>query len=231
MDKITNKLSYRIGSIIIITEIIALLGLGLFYIERFSREIETRIEKQIQTPGQLMAKEVLRYESAENKVTLESIVGEKIEECYAIGANGKIYYSLNQKYRDKAVSEIPEISSYIEFKNELKDPAFKKITSAGKTFYENISPIRFDDGKFIGFLYIKAKADNIAKQKATIVWLFVIGSLVCVVLSSIVIIYLFNKNISTKLSEVGLRLSDLSNGKLFAGESQKYSSDEIGDLQ
>lgn len=231
MKKITSKLSYKIGSIILITEIITLLGLGIFYINHFSTQIESRIRKQIQTPGQLMANEVLKYESAENQQTLESIVGEKIDECYAIGANGKIYYSLDKTCKDKNISEIAQLSSYPEFKVEIEEPVFRKFNNNGTTFFESITPIRFADGKFIGFLYIKAKAENAVQQKATIVWLFVLGSLVCVVLSSLVIMYMFNINISTKLKGVSVRLNELAEGKLYTGKSVKYSSDEIGDLQ
>ena len=231
MKSFFNKLSYRIGSIIIITEIMTLLGLGFFYINHFTRQIETKLKKQIQTPGQLMADEVLRYNSAENQKTLESIVGEKINECYAIGANGKIYYSLNKEYRDKAIAEVPSLSKHEELKIELEQPVFQKNSINGKTVYENISPIRFSDGKFIGFLYIQAKNENISKQKAVIFWLFVVGSLVCVVISSLVIIYLFNRNISEKLIQVGHQLNDLSEGKLYISEVQDFSMDEIGDLQ
>ena len=231
MTTISNKLSYRIGSIIIITEIVALFGLGLFYIQRFSKEIEARVEKQIHTPGQLMSKEVLKYESTENRATLQSIVGDSIDQCFAIGANGKIYYSLNAEFRDKTVKDLPEIGNYKEFTVELENPVFKKIIKNNSPFYESIVPIRFDDGKFIGFLYISAKAENISKQKTTIIWLFVLGSLVCVVLTSIVIIYLFNKSISSKIQVVSGKLTDLSEGVLYQHKTTTYSTDEIGDLQ
>jgi len=37
----------------------------------------------------MMSKGVLRYESVENKETMENMVGETISECLIIGANGK----------------------------------------------------------------------------------------------------------------------------------------------
>jgi methyl-accepting chemotaxis protein len=226
-----NRLSYRIGSVIIVTEIVALFGLGIFYINRFSKEIEARVQKQIQTPAELMSNEVLKYESAENKATLESIVGDSINSCLAIGANGKIYYSLDKTLRDKSINDIPEIGNYREFNVELESPVFKKIYKNGDLYYESIAPIRFSDGKFIGFLYIRAKAENVVKQKATITWLFIIGSLICVVITSLVIIFLFNRNISNKITVVTGRINDLSLGKLHLSQSADYSKDEIGDLQ
>lgn len=226
-----NKLSYRIGSLIVGTEIIALFALGLFYIQRFSNEIEVRVEKQIHTPGILMAKEVLKYESAENRSTLQSIVGDSIEQCFAIGANGKVYYSLNTEFRDKSLKDLPEIGGYKEFTVEIEKPVFRKIHKGGELFYESIVPIRFDDGKFIGFLYISSYAENVSKQKATILWLFILGSLICVILTSLAIMYLFNRGISSKMQFVLDKLTDLSEGKLHQKRQDSYSNDEIGDLQ
>ncbi len=65
MQKYFNKLSFKIGALIIVTEIVALSALGLFYSQWFINEIEKKIEKQIQTPGIMMSKGVLRYESVE----------------------------------------------------------------------------------------------------------------------------------------------------------------------
>ena len=105
-----NKLSYKIGALII-TETVVLSALGIFYIEKFTGEIEKKIEKQIQTPGILMSKGVLRYESVQNVETMASIVGETISECIIIGANGKVYYSLKPDYRGKNRDEVKVLVS------------------------------------------------------------------------------------------------------------------------
>ncbi|NJK95976.1 MAG: methyl-accepting chemotaxis protein [Bacteroidales bacterium] len=178
-----------------------------------------------------MSREVLKYESAENKATLESIVGDSIHQCFAVGANGRIYYSLNTEFKDKNIKDISDIGDYKEFTIELENPYFQKVKKDGENYYESIAPIRFSDGKFIGFLYISSKAKNIERQKATIMWLFILGSLICVVLTSIVIIYLFNRNISGKIKMVSGKITDLSLGKLHVVANSHYSKDEIGDLQ
>lgn len=231
MFNFSRRLSYRIGSVIIITEVIVLFGLGIFYITRFSNEAEQRIKKQIQTPAELMSNEVLKYESAENRSTLESIIGDSIHSCLAIGANGKIYYSLDSSMQDKNIQDIPEIREYKEFAVELENPTFKKIKTSEGFFYESIAPIRLTNGKFIGFLYTRVKAEKVVKQKAHIIWLFIIGSLICVIITSLIIIYLFNKSISAKIKEVSKKITDLSQGKLHRTKQTDYSSDEIGDLQ
>ena len=121
-----NRLSIKIGVLIIITETVVLLALGIFYIGNFSGEIEKRIQKQIQTPGLLMSKGVLRYESIENMETMASIVGANISECMIIGANGKIYYTLNPGYKGKNMSDISVLANFPELKQEISKPVFRK---------------------------------------------------------------------------------------------------------
>ncbi|MFN8256072.1 MAG: methyl-accepting chemotaxis protein [Bacteroidales bacterium] len=226
-----QSLTFKLGSIIIITEIIALFALGVYNINHFTNEIETRLQKQIQSPGELMSKEVLKYESAENKETLESIVGESITECYAIGVNGNIYFSLDSALKDKNIKDLTSLSGYKEFTVELEKPVFNKINSSEGKFYESISPIRFSDGKFIGFLYIKAKADKVSAQKTSVILIFILGSLICIILTSVAIIYLFSSQIIKKLTNVMHILGELAEGKLLARVSPNYTKDEIGILQ
>lgn len=99
MDKFLNKLSFKIGLLIILTQLFALIIIGYFFISTFTGEIETRIENQIRTPAYMMSEGALAYESAENAEIMENVVGETISECIIVGTNGYIYYSLTPEYR------------------------------------------------------------------------------------------------------------------------------------
>jgi methyl-accepting chemotaxis protein len=230
MQKYFNKLSFKIGALIIVTEIVALSALGLFYSQWFINQIEKKIEKQIQTPGLMMSKGVLRYESVENKETMENMVGETISECLIIGANGKIYYSLNPEYRGKSRDDIKLLNEYPELTKEISSPVFKNEYKSGSWNYIGISPLRLDDGKFLGHLFINARADKVVKQKAAIIIMFVIGILACLVLTSVVIIYLFQRFITTKINKLIEVLGLLKQGQLKSYDSHDISSDEIGML-
>jgi len=230
MKKYFNKLSFKIGALIIVTEFIALTMLGLFYVNRFSGEIERRIQKQIQTPGLLMSKGVLSYESAENKETLEGIVGETIEDCIILGANGTIFYSLNQDYKGKSGKEVTLIAEFNELSKEITNPVFKKIQRKGSPNYINISPLRLDDGKFIGHLLIIGKADKVNQQKTSIILLFGIGILSCLVITSLIILRLFNRFISIRIHKLMDIINALKEGNLRKYEDVSTTNDEIGQL-
>jgi methyl-accepting chemotaxis protein len=230
MKKYMNKLSFKIGALIIVTELIALSALGIFYIGRFTGEIEDRIKKQIQTPGLMMSKGVLTYESAENSETLENIVGETVSECVIIGANAKIYYALNPELRGKTRDDIPSLKEYEELKKEIPEPVFKKVYKDNAWNYVSISPLKLEDGKFLGHLLIIAKADKVVKQKSNIMIMFIIGTFLCLLLTSAVIIYLFNHFISSKIQVLLTVLESLKEGKLKLNVKPIDSTDEIGTL-
>jgi len=152
MQKYLNKLSFKIGALIIVTEIISLSILGFFYINKFTGEIEKKVEKQMKIPGIMMSQGVLRYESAENRITMENIVGETISECFIIGADGKVYYSLEPEFRGKMRNDVKALSLYDELNKEISEPVFKKVVKDDSLSYVGISPLRLEEGKFLGIL-------------------------------------------------------------------------------
>lgn len=225
-----KKLSYKIGALIIITEFVALFALGVFYINRFTNQIQNGLEQKFHTPAYLMSKGLLRYESAEDKVIMEKLVGETIEDCFVIGANGKIYFSLAKQFREKKKEEVEILSGYKQLTTEIEKDVFLEVTKNGKKYFVTISPLRLEDGKFLGHLFIYAKMERIVKEKASIIFMFVLGSLLTIVLTSAVIIFFFTKYFSTKINLTLKRLTEIESGKLPKKRLNIGSDDEIGML-
>ncbi len=230
MRKNFQTLSFRIGAWIIATEFVALSTLGIIYMLWFTGEIQNKVKQQIQTPGILMSKGVLRYESAENVETIQKIIGESVKECLIIGANGKIYYSLAPEYRGKQLSDVKILSDYKELTTEIPDAVFKTVSKDNTNSFINISPLRLSDGKFLGYLFINANADEIAHQKLSIILRFGIGMLLCLLLTSVLIITLFRSLITRKIQKLVEMLQNLKNGQLMVYEDTAKSNDEIGIL-
>lgn len=224
-----RSLSYKIGILIIVTELIALAGLGFFYIERFTSQLEQDVQQKFQAPGYLMSKGLLRYESAEDVVTMEKLVGETIEECMVIGANGRIYYSLNQKLRDKTKNEIDILLDYEELNQEIEETAFLTKFINDERYLITIDPLHMEGGKFLGHLFIKAKMERIEQQKLSTIMMFVIGSLLCMVLSSVVIIIMFNKYFTIRINKILVNIGEMAKGKLVE-KITINAKDEIGEI-
>ena len=225
-----KKLSYRVGALIILTEIIALFALGVFYIYRFTVQIEDGLQQQFKAPGYLMSKGLLRYESAEDKTTMENLIGETIEECLIIGVNGKVYFSLKHEYKDKNLTEVSALSGYDDLKKEITEPVFLNENLSDGRHMVTIYPLRLEDGKFLGHMFLSAKMERVQEQKTSIVIMFVVGSLLAVLLTSIVIIFLFNQFIINKINLVLAKLTKLQDGKLTKDLLEIDSEDEMGHL-
>jgi methyl-accepting chemotaxis protein len=225
-----KKLSHKISALIIVTEFIALFALGVFYINRFTSQIQSGMEQKLQTPAYLMSKGLLRYESAEDKEIMEKLVGETIEECIIIGANGKVYFSLKQDQRDKKKEEVPILSGYKALESEIDKDEFQQVENNGKQYFVAISPLRLEDGKFLGHLFIYTRMEQIVKEKASIILMFTIGSFLAILLTSGVIIFFFTKYFSNKINLTLTRLTEMQAGKLHKNNLRIDSDDEIGML-
>ena len=223
-----RKLSYSIGLIIILTEFLALLSLGIYYTNRFTNQMDEALKQKFQTPAYLMSKGLLRYETAEDKTILENLVGETIEDCMIIGANGKVYFSLNRNYLDKNLADVPVLNDYQQLHQEITRSEFMNTVKNGIRYFVTISPLRLDDGKFLGHLFIYAKIDRLQQQKTGIILTFIIGSLLCLIITSAVIILYFNYSFSSKIQLILHKLTEIKNGKLSNQMLEIDSENELG---
>jgi methyl-accepting chemotaxis protein len=226
----SNSLSFKIGSVIILTEIAVLFALGVFYTARFTGELNDRFRDQVSLPGVLMSKGLLRYEIATDKSTIQKMIGDSVNDCMIIGVNRKIYYSLNPEYTDKMLEAIPTIHKFREFGETITEPVFDYIKENGDRHLVSISPVYFTDGKFLGYLYIKSDITKLTRSKTNLILTFIIGTLLCVIISSIVIIYLFNKKITGKIKSILQALSSLKSGNLNTKMDISITNDEIGQV-
>jgi len=230
MMKQTNSLSFKIGSLIILTEIMTLAALGVFYINRFTGELESRFENQIKSPGILMSKGQLRYEAATDRSTMQKMAGDSLIDCMVIGANHKIYYSLTKEYYDKQLEDVGAIHKFEEFNKPLDEAVFANINENGTSCKICLSPLYFENGKFLGYLYINSETRILHKAKLNLILTFLLGSFLCIVISSVVIIYLFNRHISIKIKGLLNMLEQLEDGDLAYESIDTFANDEIGKI-
>jgi methyl-accepting chemotaxis protein len=159
---------------------------------------------------------------------MENLVGETIEDCLIIGTNGKVYFSLNQIYLDKSRDDVPVLKGYQELDKEITKSVFLNVEQAGKRYFVTISPLHLDDGKFLGHLFIYAKIDRLQQQKTGIILTFIIGSLLCLIITSAVIIFYFNFSFSDKIRLILQKLTEIQNGKLSKEMLAVDSQNELG---
>lgn len=123
-SKFQEKLSLKIGVLIIASVVLVLLASGVFYISKFSIDFNQKFRKQLQAPADLMSTGKLKYDAAMDIRTMSSLVGDSVINSIIIGANKKIYYANDSALLDKNISEVPFLSSIGYFDKQLENPEF-----------------------------------------------------------------------------------------------------------
>jgi methyl-accepting chemotaxis protein len=221
-----NSLLYRIGASIIVIEVATFILLGFVLIGYFSNQQNNLFKKQLESPAILMSQGQLRYEAAVDAQTLQKMIGDTIFDCMVVGANNKVYYSLNPSYNDKHINDIPNIQHLAGMEGNLTQAEFVK-TADGMV---GIAPLYFTNGKTLGYFYIYSSTSVLEKSKVNLIILVGLGALVSIVLSSVIIILLFNRNITTKIKALLGIIEELENGNLNHVATTTFNNDELGRL-
>ncbi|MCC3572786.1 MAG: response regulator [Microcoleus sp. PH2017_40_RAT_O_B] len=227
MKKFWQSLAFKIGTAVIGVEIVALTLMGSYYVNRFSNEIDKTLTTQIQLPAKLIAQGLLNYEAVRDRAVMENLVGEKLLDTLAIGTNGKVYYSMNSEDVGKSVKAIAGFKIEENFEQTFK---VKQVIAVSDGLI-HIAPLRLEDGKLIGFLYIKAGIERIQNRKKDIIIIFLLGSSTCIAATSAAILLLFNSTIFSRIKEILQILKQVESGSLDVRCDRKIQSDEIGELQ
>ncbi|TET11328.1 MAG: hypothetical protein E3J86_03245 [Candidatus Thorarchaeota archaeon] len=102
---------YRAGIAIVIAEIIVLGLVGSFSIYNISEAVDSRVESQVQIPGQLMDAGLLDFDAVEDSVQMSELVGEEFIDGMVIGIDYNVYYSLNPDYLGQSAEDIPTLDT------------------------------------------------------------------------------------------------------------------------
>ncbi len=214
MNKLSNSIIFRIGSLIILVQIICLSTVGFFYSLRFKNELKEKFESQISIPGYLLGIGKLDYKIASDSIRLSKLVDAKVIDSKIIGSNGLVYYSSKNNDVDKKISELNDFVNYDVFKNKTDSAVLIYPVESQRSSVISISPLHLEDGKFIGYFYIKADMSKYLKAKNNLLSLFILGTILCIIASSITILYLFKKFIVEKINYIVETLTVISDGEL-----------------
>ncbi len=224
--KIKGTLLYKISILITIIEAITFIVLGYVFINYFGNQQNNRFQKQLQSPAVLMSKGMLRYETTNDKETLYKMIGDSINDCMIIGANKKVYYSLNPEYNNKNIDEITSMPQFKGLKGNFTEAEY--IDQDDQLAV--LSPLYFTNGKFLGYFYINSSTKQLQHSKFKLMLLIAGLSLICIVISSLIIIYFFKKNITSKINVLLDVFEELGNGNLNYKAINIFNNDELGKL-
>lgn len=223
-----KSLIFKIGAVVLCVEFLVLTPMGLYYSDRFSKEIDRQLESSVQRPGTLMNRQLLRYESIGDTDVMTDLIGEEFEDGMVIGADGRIYYAYNPEQVGKSVFAIPNVN--VNILTAHNGPTFFKEIINNKGHIVSITPLAADKGAKPSFyVYIKAETETASIKKKRIVTLFILGAIFCILFTSLVIIAYSRQQVTKPLNELRQIAEALSRGELNV-DIAVDRTDEIGIL-
>lgn len=229
MRPVFSSLAFKICLIIVIMETIVLAGLGFYYISQFNEEVEKRVYTKMKIPGKLMTEGTLSYDAAEDRHVLTELVGEHILQSMVVRRDGVIFYASDPEIEGKQADEvlIGEITKHL--RTDLKSDAFVQLESEYNQLTA-VSPI-FNKDNLLGFLFLKADILKANMEKRSIALRFIVTSLLCIFVTSLIEILLLHYEIIPRIKKSVECLRTIEKGDLTARIDNIRSGDELGELQ
>jgi len=155
-----KSLTFKIGLIIILVEIVALTLTGYVYTERFSEAVDRRVRERLQLPGALMAGGVLTFDAVSDRERLEGLVGQEIEAGAVVGIRRTVFYALDPAFEGQAVADLPQLNP-AWFSGEVRQPFVETVVESGQTFLVSITPVISIDGATPAFfVYLEIQSSG-----------------------------------------------------------------------
>ncbi|HLZ14742.1 MAG TPA: ATP-binding protein [Candidatus Saccharimonadales bacterium] len=225
-----HSLGLKIGAVIVLAQIVVMSLLGVYYIERFSQQIDQRVQTQIKIPGSLMNAGLLNYDAIDDKSQLLTLVGNDVRQAMVIGTDRTVFHASDPKLIGENAQYIPNFDV-----SWLRSQYFtQQVHDTTGTYLVSVTPIYSGSGSktpFL-FLYLRVSVDSIQSQKEFIKLIFALGSVLSVALTTLVIATSFYLVIFKRLRQL-VDLSHLiSHGQLAQAQAVPLATtkDELGDL-
>jgi signal transduction histidine kinase len=231
MSRFLGSLYFKIGSVIIIAELIVLALVGNLYIDRFSSQIDLRSQERASLPGTLVQKSLLRLISIRDSESMRRLLGADLINTILLDRRGEVAYSLLPLSGGKSLAEVSELNASW-FNYDQPTDTIETIKDANGNYIVSVSPILSAiDNSIEYYLYVKISTNAAEAEKQEVIVLVVAGSVATVVATSIVIFFSFYLLILERLSNTLKVVRQVENGNLSARVLNTGSKDEVGIVQ
>ncbi len=228
MNSIRRSLTLKIGTLIILIELLVLIVVGVVIARQFSKDIDSHLKKQILLPASMIAANHSNLDIIGNQETLEQLVGAPVLGSMLISPKSfVILQSIDPAARGRVLADTDGI-----------DPAWLAQASEGDVLLPttntltSISPVFSDDGEdILFFLYMKVASTGTQTQKNELIKTFTLSAAFIIGLTSVIITLSFRLMILDRITAVLHVLYAAQKGHLSARIDEPIRHDEIGDLQ
>lgn len=106
MRRFLNSLAFRIGASVLAVEVVVLVGIGFYAVDRLGTELDRGLRERVVLPGRMMARGMLSYDSVADADLMADLIGEAPEIGLIVGANGNVFHSRDPAEIGRDVREL-----------------------------------------------------------------------------------------------------------------------------
>ena len=229
MRRILHSIPLKICLTILITETVLLLLMGTFYINRFWSEIDSSVSEKLDIPRVLMEQRALNFDAVTDFSALEEIVQEQIDDAFIAKTDGSIFYSNNPSRVGKHYTLFLDKNNPLSKKGQDISKKYYSIFTSddGNKYIFVQSPLKVDN-RLLGFLYISIHSDEIRKKKKDILLLLLLGTLVTILLTTLLEALLVPRLFVPRINRTLSALQKVEDGDLTTRITPTGTLDQIG---
>lgn len=225
---IVGSITAKISIIIFVIETILLCMMGVYYYNRFSSEIDERVAEKMAIPGTLMSELALNFETARDLRALEDLTKEHVVDAFIVRKNGIIFYAADTEREGRHYAAFIDPAESLRLSKDV-DLITTHTSESGERFLSILSPLSVK-GNLLGFLYIRIHADGIEASKRAIIYLFLLGSILTILLTTLIEAYFVHHMLVPRIGRTVSSLQLVEAGDFSARVSATGPADQIGSL-
>ncbi len=224
---ISRSLALKISLVIVLIEVLVLGSLGAWYVTRYARQVDRRLDEQVVIPGSLMQEGALRYGAVRDRASLGRLIGQDIIEALVIQADGRVFEASDA---NQVLRPATEVVPGFEFNLAGAASGNALIRPVDKPWLAQLSELHHTSGR-VGWLYLRVDTSRAEAEKRSLAWRYGLATAASIALTSLVQILLISRLLGQRIRRTVAVLDQAGRGDLSARLPEPESTDEIGRLQ
>jgi signal transduction histidine kinase/CheY-like chemotaxis protein len=223
------SLAFKLSLSIFLIASFLLSSLGIYYINKFSDEIDRNLYLRAQTPGELLNSGAISFEQLSDRDMLLKLVGDNILLSAMLSPEGTILRSTGSGLEDTHTEDFLRGRAWAEETGEDAEVAFSRQRQNGSGVLHVLTVIPDAEGA-AGYLYLKISTENADHDKSRVATGFVVGFSLLIILITATCVLLLHLLSVPRLNGISRCLKAVEQGDLAVRVSRIKSQDELGTL-
>jgi len=224
-----QSLAFKLSLSIFLISSVLLSSLGIYYIQKFSAEIDQRLYLAVQTPGKLIAEGLMQPTAVHDPELLSRLIGEQVHVALVDQPDNLILYSSDQTLEGTSSDVYHRYAELGKAVKTLSGSSIIRIRENGRTYVYVKTKLEGENG-WIGDLHLKLDTDKSQKSKHSSASVFLLGFTLSIVLISAFCAILVHYLTVPRLRAIGQCLEAVEHGDLSMRVPRTRSDDELGGL-